>query len=97
MEDSVGLPVVTGFQMVDLGSFKDTMKNGSLRSLNGGLTCAHKVLCSAAEIACRGRQDFYHGHDGGYMIPIHSKIVQGMRIYFENLVNWHEKNELIAV
>ena len=26
MEDSSGLPVVNGFQMVDLGSSKDTMK-----------------------------------------------------------------------
>ena len=29
------------------------------------------------------------------MIPIHSKIGQGVRIYFEKLVNWHGKNELI--
>ena len=26
MEDSIGLPVVNGFVMVELGSFKDTMK-----------------------------------------------------------------------
>ena len=56
--------------------------NGLLRSLNGRLIGVHKVLCSAAEIACKGRQDFYLGHDGGYMIPIHSKIGQGMRISF---------------
>ena len=31
------------------------------------------------------------------MIPIHSKIGQGMRIHFEKLVNWHGKNELILV
>ena len=31
------------------------------------------------------------------MIPIHSKIGQGMRIHFDKLVNWHGKNELIAV
>ena len=35
--------------------------------------------------------------DGGYMIPIHSKIGQGMRNHFEKLVNWHGKNELIQV
>ena len=69
-------------------------ENMLLRSLNGRLTGVHKVLCSAAEIACRGRQDFYLGHDGGYMIPIHSKIGQGMRTHFEKLVNWHGKNEL---
>ena len=28
------------------------------------------------------RQDFYLGHDGGYMIPIHSKFGQGMRNSF---------------
>ena len=65
--------------------------------LNGRLTDVHKVLCSAAEIACKGRQDFYLGHDGGYMIPIRSKFGQGMRIHFGKLVNWHGKNELIPV
>ena len=57
------------------------------------------LVCTkcCAEIACKGRQDFYLGHDGGYMIPIHSKIGQGMRIHFEKLVNWHGKNELILI
>ena len=59
--------------------FQGCGEKGLLRSLNGRLTCVHKVLCSA-EIARKGRQDFYLGHDGGYMIPIHSKIGQGMRI-----------------
>ena len=31
------------------------------------------------------------------MIPIHSKIGQGMRHHFEKLVNWHGKNELVPV
>ena len=31
------------------------------------------------------------------MIPVHSKIGQGMRIHFEKLVNWYGKNELIPV
>ena len=69
--------------------FQGYNENGLLRSLNGGLTGAHNVLCSAAEIACKGRQDFYLGHDGGYMIPIHSKIGQRMRIHFWKLVNWY--------
>ena len=47
------------------------------RRWNGRLTGAHKVLCNAGEIACKGRQDFYLGHHGGYMISIHSKIGQG--------------------
>ena len=42
--------------------------------------------CSAVEIACKEQQDFNLGHDGVYMIPIHSKIGQGMRIHFEKLV-----------
>ena len=60
-------------------------ENGFPRSLNGRLTDVHQVLCSAAEIACKGQQDFYLGHDGGYMIPIHSKIGQGMRTQLRNL------------
>ena len=91
MWDSIGLSVVSGFLMVELGSVKDTMKTDCS---DGRLTGVHKVFCSAAEIACKGRQDFHLGHDGGYMIPIHSKIGQGMRIHFEKLVNWHGKNEL---
>ena len=88
MEDSVGLPV--GEWIPDGGAWQSQGydENGLLRSLNGRLTGVHKVLCSAAEIACKGRQDFYLGHDGGHMIPIHSNIGQGMRLHFEKLVNW---------
>ena len=93
MEDSIGLPVVNGFLMVELGNFKDTL----LRSLNGRLIGVHKVLCSAAEFACIGRQGFYLGHDGGYMIPTHSKIGQGTKTHLGKLVNWCGKNELIPV
>ena len=35
--------------------FQGYDENGLLRSLNGTLTGLHKVLCSAAEIACKGR------------------------------------------
>ena len=79
------------------GQFQGYDENGLLRFVNGRLTGVHKVLCRAAEIACKGRQDFNLGDDGGYMIPIHSKIGQGMRIHFEKLVNWHGKNDLILV
>ena len=65
--------------------------------MNGRLTGAHKVLCNAEEIACEGQQDFYLGHDGGYMIPIHSKIGQGMRIHFEKLLNEYGKSDPIPV
>ena len=77
--------------------FQGYDENGLLRSLNGRLTGVHKVLCSAAEIACKGRQDFNVKHNGGYMIPMHSKIGQGMRIHFEISVNWYGKNDLIPV
>ena len=80
MEDSIVLPVVNRFLVVEVGSFKNT------GSLNGRLIGVHKVLCSAAEIACKGRQDFYLGQDGGYMIPSYSKIGQEMRNHFEKLV-----------
>ena len=33
-------------------------ENGLLRSLNGRLVGVHKVLCIAAEIACKGRPCF---------------------------------------
>ena len=75
--------------------FQGFDENG--RSLNGRLTGIHKVVRSAAEIACKGRQDFYLGHDGGYMIPVHSKIGQGMESHFEIVENWYGKEELIPV
>ena len=68
--------------------FQGYDENGLLRSLTGRLTGVHKVLCSAAQIACKGRQDFYLGLDGGYMIPIYSKTGQEMRNHFEKMVNW---------
>ena len=61
--------MVNGFLMVELGNSKDTTKTVLLGSSNGRLTGVHEVLCSAAEIACKGRQEFYFGHDGGCMIP----------------------------
>ena len=38
-------------------------------------------------------QSFYLGHDAGYIIPIHSKIDQGMRIHFERMggLAWKER------
>ena len=72
-------------------------ENGLLGSSNGRLSGVHKILCSAAEIACKGRQDFYLGHDGGYLIPIYSKLGQEMRNHFEKLVNWYRKNVPIPV
>ena len=58
-------------------------------------TMVHKVMCSAAEIACKRRQDFHFGHDGGYMIPTHRKIGQGLRVHLENLFDEYGKHELI--
>ena len=78
MEDSI-----SGEWIPDGGAweFEGYDENGLLRSLNGRNTGVHKVLFSAAEIACKGPQDFYlghdyFGHDGGYMIPNHCKIGQ---------------------
>ena len=54
---------VSGEWIPDGGAwqFKGHDENGLLRSLIGRLTGVNKVLCSAAEIACNGRQDFYLG------------------------------------
>ena len=86
MEDSIEQPVVNGFLMCGAWQFKGYDENGLLRSLNGRLTGVHKVLCSAAEIARVGKQDFYLGHDGGFLIPMCSKIDQIMRNHFEKMV-----------
>ena len=77
--------------------FQGYDEDGLLRSLNGRVNGVHKVLCSAAEIACKGRQDFYLGHDGGFMIPVHSELGHETRMHFEKLVNWYRRYQLIAV
>ena len=59
-------------------------ENGLCRSLNGRLTGEHRVLCNAREIACKGGQDFYLGSDGGFVIPVHSKIGHEVRMHFES-------------
>ena len=50
----------SGEWISDVGAwqFQGYDENGMFRYLNGRLTGVHKVLCSAAEIACKGRQDF---------------------------------------
>ena len=82
---------------------------GKPRSLNGRLVDAHEVLNSTASasayapasgavgIACKEQKDFYVRYNGGYMIPTHSKIGQGVRIYFEKLLKQSGKNELIPL
>ena len=77
--------------------FQGYDENGLLRSLHVRHTGVHKVLCSVAEIACNGLQDFYFGHDGGYMIHVYIKIGQEMRHHFRKTVNWYGKNELIPI
>ena len=49
MEDSIGLPVVNGFLIVDLGKSQGYDENGLLRSLNGRLTCAHTKCCAVLQ------------------------------------------------
>ena len=50
----------SGERIADGGAwqFQGYDENGLLRSLSGRLTGVHRVLCSAAVIACKGRQDF---------------------------------------
>ena len=41
---------------------RDYDENGLCRSPNGRVTCEHKkVLRSAGDVACKGRQDFFLG------------------------------------
>ena len=80
-------------QMVKLRNFKDNDENSFPRFMD-----AHEVLNSSASasasatasrvagIECKEQEDFYLGYDGGYMIPIHSKIGQGMRIHVDKFV-----------
>ena len=67
------------------------------RSQNGRLTGVHKVLSKPGGIACNGRQDFYLGSDGGFKIPVNSKIGQEMRIDSGRLVSWYGRKQLIPV
>ena len=67
--------IASGEWVLDGGvwQFQGYDESGLLRSLNGRFIGVHEVLCSAAETARKGRQNFYLGHDGGYMIQIWSR------------------------
>ena len=61
--------IASGEWVLDGGAwqFQGDDMNGLHRSLNGRFIDVHSVLCSAAETARKGRQDFFLGHDGGYI------------------------------
>ena len=64
-DDSIGLLVVNGFLMVELGSFKDQIKTDCLFTWK-----THRCTQSVVQ-RCRDRVQrtgFLSGHDGGYMI-----------------------------
>ena len=75
------------------------------RPLNGRLMDAHQVMCNAAaapatgaaEIACKGQQDFYVGTWWWLHVSIHNKFGQGMRIHFEKMLNKCGTNDFIPV
>ena len=81
--------------------FQGYGENGLPRSLNGKLTDAHQVLGSnasaSAPAAYKEEQDFYVGHDGGYMIPIQSKFGQEMGSHYEKLVGGYGMKDLTPV
>ena len=64
---------------------QDYDEHGLCRSLNGRLTGVHEVFCSAGEIACEGRQDFFLRSDGGFMISALNKIGKEIRRHFEKI------------
>ena len=74
--------------------FQGYDEHGPCRSLDGRLTGEHKVLCSAGEIACKGRQYFCLGSDGGFMILfLHIRIGKEMRTHFSELNCWIKRRE----
>ena len=94
---------------VEARQFQGFDEKGKDTSLNGRLNDAHRVLGStapayasapaseAAEIAYKEQQDFYVGHDGGYMSLIYSNIGQEMRIQFEKVLNEYGMSDLVGV
>ena len=97
MEDSNGLPEVKGFLMVELGNSKDTTKTDCLDPRMEDSRVFTKFCAVRQKSRAKDDRNFHLGHDGSYMIPIHSNIGQGMRIHFEKLVDWYGRNALIPV
>ena len=69
-------------------------ENGLCRSLNGRLTGVHKVLCWRNRVH---RTISLFGSDGGFMIPVHSKLGHEMRMHFERLVSWYGRKQFRPV
>ena len=57
----------------------------------------YTMCCPVLQKSCANDKISTLDHNGGHKIPIHGKSGQGMRIHFEELVNWQGKNELIPV
>ena len=69
-------------------------RNASAFETAPAVTDVHKVRCNVVEITCKDKKIFYVGHISVYMLPIHCKIGQGMRIHVEKLLNECGKKEL---
>ena len=82
--------------MVELANSKDTTKTGC-SDLGLEDLMVHTKFCAMLQKSRAKSDKISTSDDGGYMIPIHSKIGQGMRIHFEKLVNSFGKNELTPV
>ena len=94
MEDSIGLPVVNGFLMVELGNSQDTTKT-DCSDLWMDDSLVYTKCCAVLQKA-RAKDDKISTSD--MMVDtIDSKIGKGMNFHFEKLVNWHGKNEPIPV
>ena len=80
---------------MERGSFIVTMKTVCVDRLNGRLTGVHKKVVLKKSRAQDDRILF--GSDGGFMIPVHSKIGHEMRMHFERLVSWYGRKQFRPV
>ena len=96
---------MTGFQMVKLGNFKEMTKM-FFPDLWMEDSWMHTKCCAALHqnqqqelprSRAKNNKISILGHDGGYMIPTHSRIGQELRLHFVNFLDEHGKNELIPV
>ena len=72
--DEHGFPRSLDGRLMDAYELFNSTASASSSRAMPELAGVPKVLDSAAKIACKEQQDFYVKHNGGYMIPTHSKI-----------------------
>ena len=88
---------VSVFLTVELWQFQGYDDNGLCRSLTEDSRMYTKFFAQCGRNRLQRTSRFYLGSDGGFVLPMHSKIGQEILVHFERLVSRYGRKQLIPV